>query len=67
MKKATQTLRILIWIALAVSFVRGLGVMDSGPSANTHETVGAGICFATAILGSIFMFCFDLRRPAPEE
>lgn len=58
-----KILRVVIWGVIAVGFVRGLWVMDSGPSADTHETVGAGLCFAAALIGAVLMFCFDVRRP----
>lgn len=62
MKVVVTVLRVVIWLVLLLAFARGLWVFDSGPSANTHETVGAGLCFAAAVLGAVLMFCFDVRR-----
>jgi hypothetical protein len=47
---------------IVAGFLRGLWVFDSGGSANTHETVGAGLCFAGAMISATIMFCFDVRR-----
>ncbi len=57
-----KTLRFVIWAVIVVGFLRGLWVFDSGGSANTHETVGAGLCFAGALISATIMFCFDGRR-----
>jgi hypothetical protein len=54
-------LRTLIWALLAIALVRGLWVFDSGRSA-TFEMVGAGVCFGAAVLGTVLMFCLDIRR-----
>ena len=64
MSTVTVILRFLLWLAILVGLVRGLWVFDSGPSANTMETVGAGLCFAAAMISATLMFCFDVRRPA---
>lgn len=61
MRTVAIILRIVIWVVLLLAFLRGLWVFDSGGSANTHETVGAGLCFAAAVLGAVLMFCFDVR------
>ena len=59
--KGINVLRVVIWIALAASFLRGLPVFDSGGSFGL-DGIGAGLCFATALLGAVLMFCLDVRR-----
>ena len=59
--KGSNALRVVIWIALAASFLRGLPVFDAGGSFGL-DGIGAGLCFATALLGAVLMFCLDVRR-----
>jgi len=56
-----KILRVVIWIVLAASFLRGLPVFDGGRSFQLDD-VGAGICFATSLIGTVLMFCLDVRR-----
>ena len=58
-----KILRVLIWLVIVIAYLRGLLVFDAGPSADHHGTVGAGLCFASALLGTVLMFCLDVCRP----
>lgn len=54
--------RIAIWIAIAVSLVRGLESFDSGGSANNLVTIGAALTLSAALMAAAIMFCFDRER-----
>lgn len=56
------TFRVFIWLFIAAGLLRGLWVFDMGGSANSHETVAAGLCFAAAMLSTVLMFCFDSQK-----
>ena len=57
-----KVVRYVIWAVIVVGFFRGLWAFDSGGSADTHETVAAALCFASALISASIMFCFDMRR-----
>lgn len=55
-------LRIVVWIAIAISFVRGLFAFDMGPSAEgTYPTAG-GICLAGAVVAAAIVYAAEMRR-----
>jgi membrane-associated PAP2 superfamily phosphatase len=45
----------VIWIAIAVAFIRGLFVFDQGGSAISSYPTASAICFVGAILSAVLM------------
>jgi len=57
-----STLRTVVWIAIAVCFVRGLFVFDVGHSAERSAATASGICLAGAVLAAAVMYLAETRR-----
>jgi hypothetical protein len=55
-------LRVVIWIAIGVAFVRGLESFDSGPSANNLVSISAALSLGAALISAAIMYCFEGRR-----
>ena len=58
-----QFCRILLWLAIVATFVRGLFVFDMGLSAEQSYPTASAICLVGAILAAVFM----LRTPTTKE
>ena len=56
------TLKTVVWIAIAVCFVRGLFVFDMGYSAASTYPMVSGICLAGAVLAAAVMYLAETRR-----
>ena len=53
--------KVLIWIAIAISFLRGLFVLDGvGSAADMYPTASA-ICMAGAIIGAAIMMLAERK------
>ena len=50
-----KALRIVVWIAIVIAFVRGLFVFDMGPSAEGSYPTASGICLAGAVVAAALM------------
>lgn len=57
-----KILRAIIWIAVAVAFVRGLFVFDMGPSATDVYPTASGVCLAGAVLAAALMYMAEKKE-----
>ena len=57
-----NTLRIAVWIGIAVTFLRGLFVFDMGGSAKSSYPTASGICLAGAVVAAAIMYLAEKKR-----
>jgi hypothetical protein len=51
-----KIVRIIIWAAIAVAFIRGLFVWDMGGSAKDSYPTASAICLAGALVAAALMY-----------
>ncbi len=57
-----KVLKIIVWAAIVVSFVRGLFVFDMGPSAKDVYPTASGVCLAGAVVAAALMYMAEKRK-----
>ncbi len=57
-----KALSTIVWIAIAISFLRGLFVFDMGGSARDTYPTASGICLAGAVIAAAIMYLAERKR-----
>ena len=57
-----EIVRIIVWIAIAVAFGRGLFVFDMGLFAKDAHMIAAAICLAGAVVAAALMYLAERHR-----